>query len=113
MAISDTLLIDTHVWIWALADEERLGRTSASMVQRAARRGEVLVSTISIWEVAMLAARGRLRLALEVGAWVEQALTAPGIVLAALTPAIAVDSTRLPGKPPADPADRILIATAR
>ena len=61
----------------------------------------------------MLAARGRLRLALELGAWVEQALTAPGSVLAQLTPAIAIDSTQVPGKPPSDPADRIMIATAR
>jgi PIN domain nuclease of toxin-antitoxin system len=113
VASSNTLLIDTHVWVWALADEARLGRASASLLQRAARRGEVLVSIISVWEIAMLVERGRLRLALEVGAWVEQALTAPGIVLAQLTPTIAIDSTLLPGKPPSDPADRIMIATAR
>ena len=61
----------------------------------------------------MLEARGRLRLALDVDEWVRHAATAPGTQLVPLSPEIAVDSSRLPGDPDGDPADRMLMATAR
>jgi PIN domain nuclease of toxin-antitoxin system len=67
---------------------------------------------ISVWEIAMLVARARLRLTMQIEEWVRRALGAPGIGLAELTPSIAIESTRLPGDPPRDPADRILLATA-
>jgi PIN domain nuclease of toxin-antitoxin system len=75
--------------------------------------GKVLVSAISVWEVGMLEAKGRVRFTVEVGEWVRRALAAPGVHLAPLTPEIALDSTRLPEPVHGDPADRILVATAR
>jgi PIN domain nuclease of toxin-antitoxin system len=61
----------------------------------------------------MLEAKGRLKLALEAEHWVEEALSAPGLRLAELTPRIAISSTRLPGQFHGDLADRLLVATAR
>ena len=61
----------------------------------------------------MLEAKGRLRLSLSVEEWMRRALGAPGIQPAPLTPEVAIASTRLPGEPHGDPADRLLIATAR
>ena len=61
----------------------------------------------------MLTERGRLALGRDVGAWVSDALALPGVRLAPLLPAVAVDSARLPGPIHGDPADRIIIATAR
>lgn len=61
----------------------------------------------------MLVSKGRLTLDRDVGEWVAAALALPGIRLAPLSPEIAVASTRLPGPIHADPADRILVATAR
>ena len=61
----------------------------------------------------MLEAKGRIRLAKDCLAWVHDALTSPGISLVPLTPEIAVESSRLPGTFHGDPADRILVATAR
>ena len=61
----------------------------------------------------MLVAKGRLHLALEVGTWVDRALALPGVALLPVEPAIAVDSVRLPGEFHADPADRLIAATAR
>jgi PIN domain nuclease of toxin-antitoxin system len=54
-----------------------------------------------------------LDLALDVRAWVTQALAFPGLQVRGLSPSIAIESTRLPGQVHRDPADRILIATAR
>ena len=68
---------------------------------------------MSVWEVAMLEVRARIQLSLDCRAWVDKALTAPGTRLQALTPAIAVESTRLPSIIHGDPVDRILVATAR
>lgn len=71
-----------------------------------------LVSPLSVWEVAMLTARGRLALSLDVRAWVDRALGGSGAAVAGFTPAIALESALLPGTPSADPVDRLLIATA-
>ena len=65
------------------------------------------------WEIALLVEKGRLRLAMEAAAWMETVLGAQGIDLLPIEPAIALDSVRLPGDFPADPADRLIVATAR
>ena len=61
----------------------------------------------------MLEAKGRVSLSTGIHAWVERALDAPGVTLAGISPAIALDASRLLGASHGDPADRILIATAR
>ena len=107
------LLLDTHVWLWLVGGAEPLKRPVLSAVEGAARRGRIRVSAISAWEVAMLEAKGRIRLSKDCLAWVQEALSAPGTSLVPLTPEIAVESSRLPGEFHGDPADRILVATAR
>jgi PIN domain nuclease of toxin-antitoxin system len=107
------LLLDTHVWLWLVGGSEPLSRPVLSAVEGAARRGRIRVSAISVWEVAMLEAKGRIRLAKGCLAWTQEALAAPGTSLVPLTPEIAVESSRLPGDFHGDPADRILVATAR
>ena len=81
--------------------------------RRASHSGSVLVSAISVWEIAMLEALGRISLARSADEWVRAALRAPGTRLLQLAPEISVESTRLPDDPPRDSADRILIASAR
>jgi PIN domain nuclease of toxin-antitoxin system len=111
---SGPVLLDTHIWFWYVdGARERFARRIEPIVEAAADRGEVLVSAISVWEIALLEARGRLELSQDIRAWVARALALPGIRLKALSPAVAIDSTRLPGTPHRDPADRMLIATAR
>jgi PIN domain nuclease of toxin-antitoxin system len=111
---SGPLLLDTHVWIWAVeGNRQALSQNAIWAIEDASKEGRILVSAISIWEVAMLEARGRITLSRSVEAWVEAALRGPGVRLLELSPAISVESTRLPGDPPADPADRILLASAR
>ena len=108
------LLLDTHFWIWLQAgSEEQLNGQDLEVVLEAANRRCLYVSAISVWEFAMLEAKGRVLLRTSCAQWVEQALSMPGLSLAPLTPAIAVESTRLPGSFHGDPADRIIVATAR
>jgi PIN domain nuclease of toxin-antitoxin system len=109
-----TLLLDTHVWIWMVEGAvTELGHAAQNAVMEAGAIGRVLVSAISVWEVGMLEAKGRIRFSIEAGEWVRRALSAPGVHFSPLTPEVALDSTRLPGPVHGDPADRILIATAR
>lgn len=117
MRIADTsplLLLDTHIWIWALNGVRgALSASSIAMLNQASAHGGLLVSAISVWEVAVLSSKRRISLAQPIDAWVSAGLSAPGIRLVPLTPEIAIDSTRLPGVTHGDPADRIIIATAR
>ena len=111
--MSRPVLLDTHVWVWLMLGDNRLGNANRRLLERAIPDGQLFVSIISVWEVAMLEAKERLTLTTDCESWVREALAAPGIRLAELTPSIAISSTRLPGEFHGDPADRMLIATAR
>ena len=106
------ILLNTHTWVWHLSESDRLTERQRRVL--AARSGEGLgVSAISCWEVAKLVELGRLELDRPVGEWIAQALLPPEIRLIELTPQIAVASTQLPGSFHRDPADQIIVATAR
>lgn len=107
------LVLDTHVVVWLLAGSDRLGSVSRQRIHDASQDDGLLVAAITPWEIAMLVAKGRLKLDRDVGEWLQAAMRLPGLRLAPLTPEIAVDSTRLPGSIHADPADRLIVATAR
>ncbi len=108
------LLLDTHCWLWAqLGLVQRLSRAALAAIRNAESEGGLRVSVISVWELAMLEKRGRLALPMNVRTWVEEALSKPGVSVAPLTTEIAIESVHLPGDLQGDPADRMLVATAR
>lgn len=107
------MLLDTHVWLWLMGGEGGMKPSTIRVIEETASHGLVRVSAISVWEVAMLEAKGRIRLSKDCMTWVNEALRAPCLALIPLTPEIAVESSRLPGAFHGDPADRILVATAR
>jgi PIN domain nuclease of toxin-antitoxin system len=107
------LLLDTHVLVWLVRGNTRLSEEARQRIDEASAEDAVLVSAITPWEIAMLVAKKRLQLGADVQEWIDRALALPGIRLQGLTPAIAVASTRLPWEVHPDPADRILVATAR
>jgi PIN domain nuclease of toxin-antitoxin system len=108
------LLLDTHCWLWAqFGQTEKFSRLGRRMLEKAAQNGALRVSIISVWEIGLLEAKGRLELRMSCAEWVNQALATPGLSLEPFTPEIAIESSRLPGEIHADPADRILLATAR
>ncbi len=108
-----TLLLDTHTLVWSINEGPRLGKGAKESIRVAGDEGRVIVSAITPWEIALLVSKGRLTLEEDVMDWVRDALTIPGLTLVPLDPEIAVASTRLPFEMHADPADRILVATAR
>jgi PIN domain nuclease of toxin-antitoxin system len=107
------LLLDAHALVWLLDGDARLAPAARQRIDDAARQRQLWVSAITAWEIGMLAANGRLVLDRDVAEWVDAALALPGLQLAPLEPGVAVASTRLPQFVHADPADRIIVATAR
>jgi PIN domain nuclease of toxin-antitoxin system len=107
------LLLDTHTLVWSINEGPKLGNEAKESIRAAGDEGRILVSAITPWEVALLVSKGRLTLEADVMEWVRDALMIPGLTLVPLEPEIAVASTRLPFEMHADPADRILVATAR
>lgn len=106
------IVLDTHIWIWWVQDETRLSASHQRHIQANEAQG-LGVSVISCWEVAKSVEKGGLVLPRSVTEWLDLALAYPGIQLLDLTPRIAVESTQLPGGFHADPADQIIVATAR
>lgn len=106
-------LLDTHTLVWLLIGNNRLGSEARDAIQQAANEDSLYLSAISPWEIAMLVSKERLVLDRDVGEWIQGALSLPGIRLEPLSPEVAVASTRLPGEIHSDPADRIIVATAR
>jgi PIN domain nuclease of toxin-antitoxin system len=108
------IVLDTHIWIWWVeGDLAKLSANHVRLIRAHETTGGMLVSAISCWEVAMLEGANRLSFALPIDQWLTAALRYPGIELAALSPEVAVESVRLPAPFHRDPADRIIVATAR
>jgi PIN domain nuclease of toxin-antitoxin system len=104
------LLLDTCAVIW-LTEKASL-RPAAVEVLRV-NAGATYISPIIAWEVGMLAARGRLQLLIRPERWFANLFDVPGVRLAEMSPDLLIASSYLPGKPPRDPIDRIMAATAR
>jgi PIN domain nuclease of toxin-antitoxin system len=102
------LLLDTHIWLWTLENNKRLGKRVADELRNPQNR--TWVSPISTWEILTLNAKGRISLPADVGAWVAQATSQ--FQEAPLTHEIALAARQLPWSHN-DPADRFLAATAQ
>ena len=106
------LLLDTNAAIWLSRDE--LKASASAKLDEAARVGvATYLSPITAWEIGLLVSRNRLSLGTTPQRWFARILAMPNVHLAELSPDILIASSFLPGTPPRDPADRILLATAR
>jgi PIN domain nuclease of toxin-antitoxin system len=105
------ILLDTHVLAWAVDDSKLLSRAAASAIRRARRDGGLAVSAITVWELALLVARGKV----QVYGSIETSLRLllEGVTILPITTEIAALATQFPDDYPRDPADRIIGATAR
>ncbi len=113
MSESEQLVLDTHVWIWLNFGMPGLKPQALRLIDEAAGRGDLRLPAICPWEVALLTSIRRLELYSPVRDWVRRALDLPGLQLAPMTPDIAVEACYLPGDFHGDPADRLIVATAR
>jgi PIN domain nuclease of toxin-antitoxin system len=106
-------VLDTHAWLWWATSDRRLSRQARTAIARAASRGELWLSMISIWEMAKKIEKGQLALDRPLEEWLDAALAAEGLQVAEMTRPILVDSCRLPQPFHGDPADQIIVATSR
>jgi PIN domain nuclease of toxin-antitoxin system len=107
------LLLDTHAAVW-ITEGLPLASGATEAIAAVHHAGSnIFVSAISAWEIGLLVSRNRIGLSARPARWFQKVLAIPGVKLAELTPDILIESSFLPGNPPRDPADRIIIATAR
>ena len=107
------ILLDSCTWIWLASDKKRLSAKAKVAIAEARAAGAVNLSVFSCWEVAKLVEYDHLSLPKSPRDWLTQALDYPGVALLELTPDIVIDSTSLPGTFHRDPADQLIVATAR
>ncbi|HDL08511.1 MAG TPA: type II toxin-antitoxin system VapC family toxin [Desulfobacteraceae bacterium] len=106
-------LLDTHTWIWWNMRPQNLSQRVKALVSDSSKYDELLLSAISPWEFSKLLERGRLGISCHPEEWINLALDMPKIRLVHLSPIIAYRSTVLPKPFHSDPADQIIVATAR
>lgn len=106
------IVLDTHAWIWWVSSPAFLSETARQVIDEAVTQRNVLISSISTWEVAILVSRGRLKLTTSPDDWVAASEALPFFDFVPVSNNIALKSVQLPGILHNDPADRIIIATA-
>lgn len=107
------IVLDTHVWLWWLYNPEQLSEPALRLITQEEQNNGLLVSAISVWEIAIKIEQGKLLLPLGINDWYQQASAYPGITIEAVIPEDLIASTQLPGTFHKDPADRIIVALAR
>lgn len=107
------VLLDTHYWIWWVTAQDGLTAAERRALGTAAESGRLALAAISLWEAQMLHARGRLRLEMPFDAWLLQAASSAVVQLIPLDVTVILALNRLPESFHGDPADRIIVATAR
>lgn len=106
-------LLDTHAWVWWVTEDSRLSRPARRLIERDQAHDVLSLSLISIWEVAKKVEKGQLVLDRPLDDWLDLASQRSGLHLAELTRPILAESCRLPPPFHGDPADQIIVATAR
>jgi PIN domain nuclease of toxin-antitoxin system len=105
------IVLDTHVLLWAIADSKKLSRAADAAIRRSRQADGLAISAITLWEVASLVARGRIRGYGTVESSLNRLIE--GVTIKPVTPEIAALATQFPDDYPHDPADRLIGATAR
>ena len=112
--MNDVLLLDTHIWVWLINGDAIVKSPQfLKTVDEAIQSSKVRVSIISVWEVATLVRKEKIVLPYNCLEWLKKALSESGILVAELTPQIAAESALLSTDLLKDPADRIIVTTAR
>ena len=107
------LLLDTCAAIWLMNGDPMTAESRRAIKEAVTANAGIYVSPISAWEIGTLNAKNRLQLSMTPKAWFDELLSLPSVRLAQTSPHVMIDAAFLPGKPPKDPADRILAATSR
>ncbi|MGB9497040.1 MAG: type II toxin-antitoxin system VapC family toxin [Dissulfuribacterales bacterium] len=106
------ILLDTHTWIWAHSATKLLSDNVKRLIKKT-QTDQRAIASISIWEFAMMVTKGHINVKINPKRWLNDAIGNSGLRVIELTPEIAMESCNLPGSFHKDPADRIIVATAR
>ena len=108
------IVLDTHTLLWWVEGEiKKLGSRARDRIASEREAGEIIVSSITAWEIALLVAKRRVGLAMELDVWLAKVARIDRLRFAPVDNAVAVAAVNLPGPIHRDPADRIIMATAR
>ena len=107
------ILLDTHTWLWLLHEPDQLSTPAQNVITESENNNSILISSISVWEIATKQSLNKLQLSLPIHQWFALAQQQPGTLIEPLSPLDAIHSANLPGDFHKDPADRILVAIAR
>jgi len=107
------IVLDTHAWLWMCLEPRRLSAAAAAAIRRAANDGGLAIASITLLEVAMLAARGRVVPQATPETWLAMMIERSNVTVSEISPAVAALAVHLPADFPGDPADRLIAATAR
>lgn len=106
-------LLDTHIWVWWLTGDSGLSDRERAALDAAATEGALFLAAVSLWEAQMLHAKGRLDLPLAFPDWLRRAAAAPMVTVLPLDIPVVAALDNLPASFHGDPADRLIVATAR
>ena len=106
-------VLDTHVFLWLMQGDKRLSSKSAELINKYGRDNALYLPAICLWEVALLDKRKRIKLHQPCSQWLHEAINKPGLLVMPLSLDIALESVALPDNFHNDPADRLIVATAR
>jgi len=107
------IVLDTHTLVWWATGDPTLSRKAKTAIAHELAGGEIAVSAISAWEIAMLVERERLVLSMDVSSWLATVSAIEAVRFIPIDVEIATKSVDLPGEFHKDPADRMIVATAR
>ena len=107
------ILLDTCAWLWMCSEPKKLSHAAREAIGRDQKRNGLVVSIMSAWEIAKLVQKRKLAFSMTCREWIEGAVRAEGVLMHPLTPEICVESTELPGVFHGDPADQLIVASAR
>jgi len=106
------IVLDTHVWVWFISNPKLLSKAAKKAIDVSMEQKAIFISSISAWEVALLAAKKRLKLTMDVTDWITKSERLPFLQFIPVDNSVAVKSVNLPQPLHKDPADRLIIATA-
>ena len=108
------IILDTHVLLWWVSGSDLLSATAKKVIKRTLTAGsEIIISSISAWEISMLISKGRLILSMDIESWLDEVSQIDGVRFMPVDNEICIKSAVLPGEFHKDPADRMIVATAR
>ena len=109
------IVLDTHALIWWVNEDKKLSSRALKAINKELARedGELIISSITTWEIALLINKGRLSLTMDIDDWIDTVASIEGVRFVPIDNDVAIQSVRLPGEFHPDPADRMITALAR